>query len=159
MHPKALNDSSFKSSTVEIFHPSTPIYKHRLPRVHSAPLSTLTPGHHPPLPQVRHWPGSPLLTSPSEHSLEPVPGAESEGKSEASQDGSSNWKRTFSGGCCEEPCRSVPWGPHPALISCWRLSTALTGRQRLGNGPTVFGLQEQLGWLSVSLKKEILLRK
>lgn len=88
--------SFFKLSTARIFQGSIPFYEHRPQRVNrapSSPLKILHPGHHPPFLWVRYWPGAPLLASPSTCSPGSVPGAESEGRQEGSQDDRGNQKR------------------------------------------------------------------
>lgn len=82
-----------------------------------------------------------------------MPGAESEGRHEGSQDDSGNQKRKCRGGRGRSIAGSA-WRPALSRARLLGAMAALTRRQHWGNYLAVSGLQGQLDWLSVSLKKE-----
>lgn len=83
-----------------------------------------------------------------------MPGAESEGRHEGSQEDSSNQKRKWCGGSSQSILGPYLGACTEQRSGCLMPSASLTPRQHLGNYPAAFGLQRQLDQLSVSLKKE-----
>lgn len=137
--------SFFKLSTARIFQGSIPFYEHGPPRVNcapSSPLKTLHPGHHTPFLWVRYWPGAPLLASPSTCSPGSVPGAESEGRQEGSQDDHGNQKRKCGRGSGGKSRSSMPGGPRGPTVGLLDAIHRAAWRQHLGTDPAAFGLQE-----------------